>query len=533
MTQAALYCRVSTSDQRDEGTSLDTQRDEGLLKARELGWDVPQEYVIQEDWTGKDLQRPGLLRLLDLAKYGKVQGIIIYTLDRLYRPENDGDEWRVFEVLQQFQDAGVQVAWVDASIPTRGPLSSIFTFLDAWRAGRERRAILERTTRGRLEKARRGKVISRAAAPFGYRYDPVNSTLLIEEDEARGVRLAFHLYTQEHLSLVQLADRLNRLGIARPQGGQRWYQSHLGRMLRNETYAGTLWQNRWQGQKMTGKRGQKPKIKAIERPKTEQIPVVVPSIVTREVFDATQKHLEENLRLARRNAKRDYLLSGLLRHACGSGMGGRTHKGVTYYHCYKDQKFKAPINEKGEPQPCSCKWVNGKTLEAAVWDTVSNLLRQPDLLMRELDKLTKPDSTTREALDEELEHLRKRLDGFPQEERRLVEGYRKGLYPDFMMREEMERLHADQAAAEERRRELERQLAHLDRALSYQGQVEELAQRLSQGLEAMDFQQRRELLRLLVDEAIYDNGKVTIKTIIPLNERRLHPVPQWACGAGS
>lgn len=135
-------------------------------------------------------------------------------------------------------------------------------------------------------------------------------------------------------------------------------------------------------------------------------------------------------------------------------------------------------------------------------------------------------STTREALDEELEHLRKRLDGFAQEERRLVEGYRKGLYPDFMMREEMEWLHADQAAAEERRRELERQLAHLDRALSYQGQVEELAQRLSQGLAAMDFQQRRELLRLLVDEVIYDNGKVTIKVIIPLNERRLHPVPQ-------
>jgi hypothetical protein len=84
--------------------------------------------------------------------------------------------------------------------------------------------------------------------------------------------LAFQLYTQERVSLVQLADRLNRLRLARPRGGQRWHQSHLGRMLRNETYAGTLWQNRWQGQKVMGKLGQKPRVKVSERPRPEQIP---------------------------------------------------------------------------------------------------------------------------------------------------------------------------------------------------------------------------------------------------------------------
>ena len=178
-----------------------------------MGWSIPQEHIILEDWTGKDLQRPGLLRLLELARAGKIQGVIIYTLDRLYRPENDGDEWRVFEVLQQFQAAGVEVAWVDTSIPARGPLSSIFTFLDAWRAGRERRAIIERTSRGLLEKARRGKVISRAAAPYGYRFDPETSTLVLQEDEAKIVRMAFYTYTQERLSLVGLADRLNRLNL--------------------------------------------------------------------------------------------------------------------------------------------------------------------------------------------------------------------------------------------------------------------------------------------------------------------------------
>jgi hypothetical protein len=68
-------------------------------------------------------------------------------------------------------------------------------------------------------------------------------------------------------------------------------------------------------------------------------------------------------------------------------------------------------------------------------------------------------------------------------------------------------------------------LTHLDKAISYKGQIQALAKKLSKGLEIMDFRQRRELLRLLVDKVIYDYaGQVTIKTIIPVNECQLHPV---------
>ncbi len=75
MKRAGVYGRVSTSDQREEGTSLDTQRDEGLAKASELGWDVSANHIILEDWTGTDLQRPGLTRLMDLARSGAISGL--------------------------------------------------------------------------------------------------------------------------------------------------------------------------------------------------------------------------------------------------------------------------------------------------------------------------------------------------------------------------------------------------------------------------------------------------------------------------
>jgi len=140
--KAAIYCRVSTDSQEREGTSLDTQVQQSLVKAQSLGWHVPPEYLIKEDWTGKDLHRPGLARVFELARTGAISGLIIFTLDRLYRPENPGDEWRVFEVLQHLQDHGITVEWVNTSISKENPFSGVMMFLDSWRAGEERRQIV-------------------------------------------------------------------------------------------------------------------------------------------------------------------------------------------------------------------------------------------------------------------------------------------------------------------------------------------------------------------------------------------------------
>jgi len=268
------------------------------------------------------------------------------------------------------------------------------------------------------------------------------------------------------------------------------------------------------------------KLRREARPREEWIAASVPEIIPREVFDQVQRRLAENWRHAKRNTRREYLLAGLVKHACGSRMGGRYNKGTVYYRCYMSHRHKAPINEVGEPQPCGGTWVNGRKLEAAVWDTVTDLLQRPELLMREMERLSGPDSTTREALEEELTVVLERLKNLPQEERRLVQGYRKGLYADFMMREEMERVSIEKDENQRRRDDLRIQIDRLDRAKAYKGQVQAFARRVSKGLDNMDFNQRRELLRLLVDEVIYDEGKVTIKTIIPLDKVQLHPEAQ-------
>ncbi len=88
-------------------------------------------------------------------------------------------------------------------------------------------------------------------------------------------------------------------------------------------------------------------------------------------------------------------------------------------------------------------------MEPDVWSTIANPLRHRRLLLLELEKLAKPESTTPEVLEWELAQVEKRLQETPEEKRRLVEGYRKELFPDFMMREEMEKVEQRQATAQE------------------------------------------------------------------------------------
>lgn len=51
---AAIYCRVSTENQAIDGTSLDSQLEECLKEASRLGYEVPEDRIFTEIWSGRD-----------------------------------------------------------------------------------------------------------------------------------------------------------------------------------------------------------------------------------------------------------------------------------------------------------------------------------------------------------------------------------------------------------------------------------------------------------------------------------------------
>ena len=113
MSSAAIYCRVSTTDQKDNGTSLEDQKSGGLREAVRLGATIQEDHIILEDRSGTDLSQSGLVRLYQLAEAWLIDLVIILNLDRLYRPEYDGDEWKIFLVMERLENAGVKIIWTD------------------------------------------------------------------------------------------------------------------------------------------------------------------------------------------------------------------------------------------------------------------------------------------------------------------------------------------------------------------------------------------------------------------------------------
>ena len=104
-----------------------------------------------------------------------------------------------------------------------------------------------------------------------------------------------------------------------------------------------------------------------------------------------------------------------------------------------------------------------------------------------------------------------------------MEGYRKDLYADFMMREDMELIQKEQGELEKRKAELERQLTQRQLTQSQEARIRSFAEKISTGLDILDFAGRQELMRLLVEKVLYDGQGVEIQTILILGEQ-LHPI---------
>ena len=321
----------------------------------------------------------------------------------------------------------------------------------------EREKIRERTMRGRREKARQGKVSNAGVAPLGFRFNKAEQISEENPQTAETARFIFTTSVNDRLSLTKLASRMSLLGIKTPRGGGRWSPSTLAGILSNEAYIGRLYQFRQchipSKRKLKNGRGKKTSM--LLRPRDEWIVIPVPAIVPLDLFEAAQRQLRTNSELAKRNTKREYLLGGILHCGfCGGRMGGHEVYGITYYRCYRRRPERYMTEASGESHPCPCPEVRTDGIDKIVWKTVTNLLKKPETLITELKKRCEPDSSTRQVVDKELKLSIQRLESISQEEKRLVEGYSKGLYSDSMMHGQMEALEREQTELNNRKLEL-------------------------------------------------------------------------------
>jgi DNA invertase Pin-like site-specific DNA recombinase len=223
MLRVIRYCRVSTTDQKENGDSLSTQ--DAKMAAYAGLYDLEIVETIIDGESGKSLNREGLQRALAMLKAGKADGLLICKLDRLTRSVAD---WQTLINDYFSERTGKQLFSVNDSIDTRTAAGrlvlNILVTIGQW----EREAIGERTKEVLRHKIDNRERVGAVRYGFDLAADGVN---LVENVAEQAVLALIHdLRTAGH-TLRQIADELTARKILTKEGNNQWSFGSVRRIL--------------------------------------------------------------------------------------------------------------------------------------------------------------------------------------------------------------------------------------------------------------------------------------------------------------
>ena len=298
--KAGIYPRVSTSQQED-GTSMETQEARCRLAAEQKGYEVPDDLIWRERWTGAELDRPMLNQVRQAARAGLLDALFVYVPDRLSR-----EPVHLLMLLDEFQKCGVSLHFVEG-ISDSTPEGQLLMHVQGYAAQRERAQIAERAMRGKEAVARSGRLPNGTnTGLFGYDYDRVRKVRTVNEIEAAAVRLMFQL-ASEGVSLYQISRKMNQLNI-KTKKGCAWPPSSVKRVLKNPAFTGVQFYGENRYRKVGNKRTVTP------RPASEVIRIegFSPPIIDKYLFDVVQERMAVRQSMVT-GSKRRYLMTGFTR----------------------------------------------------------------------------------------------------------------------------------------------------------------------------------------------------------------------------
>lgn len=297
-TRAALYMRVSTDAQFEEGYSIEQQKEmlEAYCKAKRI---EEYECYIDPGFSGSNIERPAMQNLIRDIREGRITHVLVYKLDRLSRSQKD----TLYLIEDVFNTHDVTFTSLNENFDTSTPTGKAMLGMMSVFAQLERETIRERTRMGMLGRLKEGYWPGGARTPFGYDYDSAQGTLVPNADAAR-VERCFEL----------LIAGYSPDNIARMLGFK--YDNTVRNILGRKTYLGLIEYN---GVCYPGRHA---------------------PLVSQEVFARAQRILDQ--RAAKREWTSQYLLTGLLICGrCGAKMRYQKwgNAGVKIV-CYSQQRSK-------------------------------------------------------------------------------------------------------------------------------------------------------------------------------------------------
>lgn len=351
---AVSYYRYSTDMQNE--TSIEGQKRLVKTYAELHNIGIEQEYIDRAKSGGND-KRDGLMQMIDDIKSGKTRAkyILVYKLDRLFRNE---ELHRQYE--RELKNYGVHIISVteeqanDESISSK-IVKSILLIMNE----HELNKISQNVIRGLKETAYQGKWCG-GTPPLGYDVDKSTQKLIINEAEAKAVRLAFKL-RGEGFPYAYICEKLNQKGY-KTKHGNKFGKNSLHEMFSNKKYKGVVEYNKSASKSTDGTFN-----RHASKPDSEIIITEngCPRLVSDTLWDKVNAMGKKNSSV---RPKGEYLLSGYVVCKCGTVMqvNRRTKDGKEYvsFFCPKHK------NKEG----CDAKEINMTVLEEFILHTLSNII---------------------------------------------------------------------------------------------------------------------------------------------------------------
>ena len=232
--RCAVYCRVSSDERLDQSfNSIDAQREAGIAyvaSQKAEGWELVPDFYEDPGFSGGNMERPGLKRLLKDIQAGKIDIVVVYKIDRLSRSLAD-----FAKMVEVFDNHMVSFSSVTQQINSATSMGRLMLNVLLSFAQFEREVTGERI-RDKIAASKRKGMWMGGSVPLGYRVE--NRALHINPEEAELVQRIFEQFIAEQ-STTKIVKELNEQGI-QTKRKKAFCKQSIYKILHNRNYIGEI-----------------------------------------------------------------------------------------------------------------------------------------------------------------------------------------------------------------------------------------------------------------------------------------------------
>ncbi|MHB7919877.1 MULTISPECIES: cassette chromosome recombinase CcrB [Staphylococcus] len=399
------YIRVST-ERQVEGYSIEGQITQIEQYCRFNGYELVDIYA-DRGISGKSMNRPELQRMLNDAKNGKLDCVMVYKTNRLARNTSD-----LLTIVEELHRQNVEFFSLSERMEVKNSTGKLMLQILASFSEFERNTILENIYTGQRQRALEGYY--QGNLPLGYNNIPDNKKeLMINQHEANIVKYIFESYAKGH-GYRKIANALNHKGYVTKKGNP-FSISAVTYILSNPFYIGKIQFAKYKDWNDKRRKGLNDKPVIAEGKHTP--------IISQSLWDKVQARKKQVSEKPQVHGKGTNILTGLIScPQCSAPMAASnttntlkdgTKKRIRYYSC-------SNFRNKGS-KVCSANSVRADVIEKYVMDQILEIVKSDKVLKQVVERVNQENQVDVAALNHDIAYKQQQFDEISTKLKNLIQ----------------------------------------------------------------------------------------------------------------